>query len=138
MKPYTATKSRNAGRESWSVIFRHPARLDITTAKPGRRVRRGLGTADEAEANRLIDQLNEILRTEELWEPAARATAAGRFDSRVIDIFYDRLEATRTDFSALRQGPYPSLSRLRWLSYGPVPRHDRGRQDDRGAPTAGD
>ena len=75
MKPYTATKSRNAGRESWSVIFRHPARLDVSTGKPGRRVRRGLGTGNEAEANRLIDQLNEILRTEELWEPAARATA---------------------------------------------------------------
>ena len=112
MKPYTATKSRNAGRESWSVIFRHPARLDVSTGKPGRRVRRGLGTGDEAEANRLIDQLNEILRTEELWEPAARATAVGRFDSRVIDIFFDGLEATRTDFAALRQSivPLPSAS----------------------------
>jgi hypothetical protein len=112
MKAYTATKSRNAGRESWSVIFRHPARLDVAIGKPGRRVRRGLGTADEAEANRLIDQLNEILRTEELWEPAARATAAGRFDSHVIDIFYDGLEATRTDFFALRQSliPLPTAS----------------------------
>lgn len=112
MKPYTATKSRNAGRESWSVIFRHPARLDISTGKLGRRVRRGLGTGNEAEANRLIDQLNEILRTEELWEPAARATAVGRFDPRVIDIFYDGLEATRTDFAALRQSivPLPSAS----------------------------
>jgi len=112
VKPYTATKSRNVGRESWSVIFRHPARLDVATGKPGRRLRRGLGTAAEAEANRLIDQLNEILRTEELWEPAARATAAGRFDSRVIDIFYDGLEATRTDFPALRQSliPLPTAS----------------------------
>jgi hypothetical protein len=112
MKPYTATKSRNAGRESWSVIFRHPARLDVSTGKPGRRVRRGLGTGNEAEANRLIDQLNEILRTEELWEPAARATAVGRFDPRVIEIFYDGLEATRTDFAALRGSivPLPSAS----------------------------
>lgn len=112
MKPYTATKSRNAGRESWSVIFRHPARLDVSTGKPGRRVRRGLGTGNEAEANRLVDQLNEILRTEELWEPAARATAVGRFDPRVIDIFYDGLEATRTDFVALRGSivPLPSAS----------------------------
>ena len=107
MKPYTATKSRNAGRESWSVIFRHPARLDVSTGRPGRRVRRGLGTADEAEATRLIDQLNEILRTEELWDHAARATAAGRFDSRVIDIFYEGLEATRVDFSALRESLIP-------------------------------
>ncbi|MGO8882433.1 MAG: hypothetical protein ACLQDY_02545 [Streptosporangiaceae bacterium] len=110
--PYTATKSRNAGRESWSVIFRHPARLDVTTGKPGRRVRRGLGTADEDEAARLIGQLNEILRTEELWEPASRAMAAGRFDSRVIDIFYEGLEATRVDFPALRESliPLPAAS----------------------------
>jgi energy-coupling factor transporter ATP-binding protein EcfA2 len=112
MKPYTATKSRNEGRESWSVIFRHPARLDVSTGKPGRRVRRGLGTADEAEATRLIEQLNEILRTEELWEPASRATATGRFDSRVIEIFYEGLEATRVDFSALRESliPLPTAS----------------------------
>ncbi|MGO9278665.1 MAG: hypothetical protein ACLP3Q_14205 [Streptosporangiaceae bacterium] len=112
MMPYTATKSRNAGRESWSVIFRHPARLDVTTGKPGRRVRRGLGTADEDEAARLIGQLNEILRTEELWEPASRAMAAGRFDSRVIDIFYEGLEATRVDFPALRESliPLPAAS----------------------------
>ena len=107
MMSYTATKSRNAGRESWSVIFRHPARLDVATGKPGRRVRRGLGTVDEDEATRLISQLNEILRTEELWEPSSRATAAGRFDSRVIDIFYDGLEATRIDFPALRESLIP-------------------------------
>jgi hypothetical protein len=39
--------------------------------KPGRRVRRGLGTADDAEAARLVDELNEILRTPSMWEPAA-------------------------------------------------------------------
>jgi len=84
----------------------------VSTGKPGRRVRRGLGTADEAEAARLIDQLNEILCTEGLWEPASRAIAAGRYDSRVIDIFYEGLESTRMDFSALRQSlvPLPAAS----------------------------
>lgn len=103
MKFYTASKSRNQGRESWSVIFRHPTRFDAGTGKPGRRVRRGLGTTDEAEATQLIEQLNEILRTPELWEPTARATANGRFDSRVVDIFYDGLEATKVDFRELRE-----------------------------------
>lgn len=102
MRFYTATKSRNQGRESWSVIFRHPARLDLSTGKIGRRVRRGLGTADESEAARLIDELNEILRTPELWEPTSRSTAAARFDARVVDIFFDGLEATQVDYSALR------------------------------------
>ena len=77
-KFYTATKSRNQGREAWSVIFRHPARLDVGTGKTGRRVRRGLGTSDEREAERLVDQLNEILRNPELWEPSARSSLNGR------------------------------------------------------------
>ncbi|HEY0693861.1 MAG TPA: hypothetical protein VGD71_33055, partial [Kribbella sp.] len=79
----------------------------LTSGKPGRRVRRGLGTTEETEATRLVEELNEILRTEELWEPAARASAAGRFDPRVIDIFYEGLEATRIDFPELREALIP-------------------------------
>lgn len=102
MRHYTASKSRNQGRESWSVIYRHPARIDVATGKTGRRVRRGLGTSDETEASLLVGQLNQILRTPELWELTARPNAIGRFDVRVIDIFYDGLEATEVDFAALR------------------------------------
>jgi ABC-type branched-subunit amino acid transport system ATPase component len=54
-----------------------------------------------------VDQLNEILRTESLWEPTSRSLAAGRFDARVVDIFYDGLEATQTDFRALRDDLIP-------------------------------
>ena len=72
--PYIATKSRNQGREAWSVIFRHPARLDLASGKTGRRVRRGLGTSSESEADRLIGELNEILETKELWSPATTAS----------------------------------------------------------------
>ncbi|WP_107076039.1 hypothetical protein [Micromonospora sp. MH33] len=107
MRFYTATKSRNQGREAWSVIFRHPARLDVGTGKTGRRVRRGLGTTDEREAERLVEQLNEILRTPELWEATARASLAGRFDARVIEIFYDGLEATQLDFASVRETQIP-------------------------------
>lgn len=107
MKFYTASKSRNQGREAWSVIFRHPARLDIATGKTGRRVRRGLGTADEAEAEALVDQLNQILSTPGLWEVSSRVSAEGKFDARVVDIFYDGLEATAVDFSELRDSHLP-------------------------------
>lgn len=103
MRYYTASKSRNQGRESWSAIFRHPARIDLATGKTGRRVRRGLGTSDEAEATLLVDQLNQILSTPELWEVTARPVALGRFDGRVVDIFYDGLEAIEVDFAALRE-----------------------------------
>jgi len=70
-KYYTASKSQSQGREGWAVIFRHPVRLD-GTGKPGRRVRRGLGTNDETLATQLVAELNEILQRPELWEPAAR------------------------------------------------------------------
>lgn len=110
MKYYTASKSRNQGRESWSVIFRHPARLDLVTGKTGRRVRRGLGTSDETEATMLVEQLNTILSAPELWEVTARPNALGRFDGRVVDIFYEGIEASQVDFVQLRQDllPLPS------------------------------
>lgn len=107
LKSYTASKSRNEGRDSWSVIFRHPTRLDTTSGKPGRRIRRGLGTADEAEATRMVEELNEILRSPELWEPAARAIAIDRFDPRVVAIFYEAAEAVRLDFAAVRDEMLP-------------------------------
>ncbi|MBM9437235.1 ATP-binding protein [Actinacidiphila bryophytorum] len=110
MKYYTASKSRNQGRESWSVIFRHPARLDLATGRTGRRVRRGLGTSDETEATMLVEQLNTILSNPELWEVTARPNAQGRFDDRVVDIFYEGLESSQVDFAQLRQEllPLPS------------------------------
>lgn len=107
MKFYTASKSRNQGREAWSVIFRHPARLDLATGKTGRRVRRGLGTSDETEASMLVDQLNELLSSPELWEASARPAAVGRFDARIVDIFYEGLEAVEVDFAELRDALLP-------------------------------
>jgi hypothetical protein len=104
---YRASKSRNQGRESWSVIFRHPARLDGAMGKTGRRIRRGLGTADEAEASRLVDELNEILASPELWAPASRELAAARYNARVVEMFYEGAEASRLDFQAIRDETLP-------------------------------
>lgn len=105
-RSYTASKSRSQGRDSWAVIFRHPVRLD-TAGRVGRRVRRGLGTRDSDEADRLVDQLNEILRTPSLWEPASRQEADGRFDQRVVDIFFEGIEPQRIDYEALRDELLP-------------------------------
>lgn len=107
MKFYTAALSRSQGRGGYSVIFRHPVRLDQGTGKPGRRVRRGLGTGDLEEATGLVAQLNELLQTPELWEPSARSRAADQTDERVLDIFFDGVEATQTDFAALREAMIP-------------------------------
>ncbi len=107
MKFYKSSKSRSQGRGSWSVIFRHPARIDVSTGKAGQRVRRGLGTSNDVDADRMVDQLNQILSTPELWEATARTTALGRFDERVVEIFYDGLESTEVDFAKLRDQVLP-------------------------------
>lgn len=42
-------------------------RIDPNTGKPGLRVRQGLGTSDEVDANDLKDQLNQLLADESFW-----------------------------------------------------------------------
>src|SRR5207302_7347102 len=85
---HKATLSQSQGRQGWSVNFRHPVLLDRTTGKPGRRVRRGLGTKDEKVARRLVAELNELLADKLFWEPSSRATALTRFGPLIVDIFY--------------------------------------------------
>ncbi len=99
---YSASLSRTQGRLGYSVIFRHPVRRSDATGKPGLRVRCGLSTRDEAEAARLRDELNVLLGNAKYHGPAARPEAERRFDSRVVDIFFDKLVPEVTDFAALR------------------------------------
>jgi energy-coupling factor transporter ATP-binding protein EcfA2 len=106
-RTYTASLSKSQGREGWSIIFRHPVRLDPTTAKPGRRIRRGLGTRDYDEGTRLVADMNQLLSDKEFWEVSARPRAEARFDSRVVEIFYDGLAPHVTDFFDLRDEVIP-------------------------------
>ncbi len=100
---YSASLSQTQGRLGFSVIFRHPARRDDATGKPGVRVRRGLGTRDKAEAARLRDELNILLSDAKYQYPAARPEAERRFDPRVVDIFFDKMIPEKTDCVALRE-----------------------------------
>ena len=100
---YSASLSQTQGRSGFSIIFRHPARRDDASGKPGVRVRRGLGTRDEAEAERLRDELNALLGDPKYHDAAARAEAERRFDTRVVDIFFDKMIPEETDFAALRE-----------------------------------
>ncbi|MCA1948387.1 MAG: hypothetical protein LDL55_09710 [Armatimonadetes bacterium] len=96
MGSYTASKSKTGSRPGWSVTFRHP-RLNDTRGKPGRKIRRGLGTTDEAEADLLVAQLNEILSDESWWTSARREDAQLRFAKQIVDAFYDELGAIAAD-----------------------------------------
>ena len=87
---YTAAKTRS-GRPGWSVTFSHPRRTDARGGY-GLKVRRGLGTRDDSEADRLVAQLNELLADRSWWSLDRRADATLRFDSVVVAAFYDGIE----------------------------------------------
>ena len=101
-RTYSASLSQSQGRSGYSIIFRHPARLDEMTGKPGVRVRRGLGTRDQAEAEKLRDDLNLLLADPRYRDPAARAEAEQRFDPRVVEIYFDKMIPEEFDFRGLR------------------------------------
>ncbi len=99
---FTASLSRSQGRSAWCLIFRHPLRKD-TQGRTGLRVRRGLGTSNLSEAERLKDQMNELLGNQEWWTPAAHENAERFYDHRVVSAFYDHLVPVEHDFWALRE-----------------------------------
>ena len=98
---YRASKTKSK-RPGWSVTFRHPRRTD-TRNKYGLRVRHGLGTNDEVEAERLVEQLNELLADESWWSADRRDEAVLRFDGLVVSIFFDRIEVGEVDPRSLRE-----------------------------------
>lgn len=106
-RTYTASLSQSQGRTGYSVIFRHPIRRDDSTGKPGLRIRRGLGTRDEREAEQLRKDLDTLLANPQYHHVAARADAERRFDLRVVDIFYDKMVPEEVDYPALRENEIP-------------------------------
>lgn len=61
----------------------------IVLAKPAKKVRRGLGTILEDEANNLVEQMNTLLSVEEYWLPGSYLLAKDKFDGGIVDAFYD-------------------------------------------------
>ena len=103
---FKASLNRSKGRSSWCVIFRHPL-LMTSDDRPGKRVRRGLGTSDDNEAQRLIDQLNEILGDEAMWSPSAKEAADRKYDKRIVGAFYDNLTPALHDPRKVRDNFLP-------------------------------
>jgi len=109
-KRFLATLNRSQGRNAWAVIFRHPVRIDPNTGIRGLRVRHGLGTADEAEADQLKNQLNQILGDESYWNISSKSEAEKRFHHRVVEIFFHGMLPDETNFGSIREAilPLPS------------------------------
>lgn len=102
MAEKTYRASLNKGRSGWCVIFRHPV-CKSNDEKQQLRVRRGLGTREEEEAQGLVDELNEILCDPSYWTPASREKAEARFNPRIVAAFYDCLKAEEHCASELRE-----------------------------------
>lgn len=103
---YTASLSTTPGRQGFAVSFRHPLKLD-SKGKPGLKMRRGLGTNDKAKAEDLVAQLNLLLQDEAWWTIAKLSEAQKTFDSRIIDAFYDGIQAGMADSFVTRDSIIP-------------------------------
>ena len=98
---YSASKSRS-NRPGWSVSFRHPLRRDAR-GKSGLRMRRGLGTTDTKEADRLIAEMNTLLSNPAWWNANKRTEAERTFSKVIVDAFYDEIQAGRQEPQDLRE-----------------------------------
>jgi hypothetical protein len=107
---YVATAKRNPGRKAYLVEFRHPLRNDSNN-KPGRKTRKGLGTENDSDAQRLVKQLNELLGDERLWSLGAKPEASKQYDPRIIEIFYGEIEPRGSSALQLRDKLLPLPSR---------------------------
>lgn len=108
---YTASKSPTKDRPGFSISFRHPLKLD-SKGKPGLKIRRGLGTTDPAEADRLVAQMNQLLGDESWWNSERYPDAGKQFDKRIVDAFFDRLQAAARDPFEIREEVIPLPSRV--------------------------
>jgi hypothetical protein len=102
---YTARAYRIPGRQKFSITFRHPGMIE--NGRPGRKVSKGLGTADEEIAKHLEGQMNNLLARTDLHSLAGRGSAASLFDERVVEIFYSHWEPAITSHRATRDRLLP-------------------------------
>jgi len=71
------------------------------------RVRRGLGTEDDSEADRLVSDMNKLLEDESYWTPAAKDRALRDMDAKIVAIFYDDIESKPVDPWLVRDSVIP-------------------------------
>ena len=103
---YTASLSTTPGRPGFSISFRHPLKLD-SKGKPGLKMRRGLGTDNKAKAETLVEQMNKLLQDESWWTATKHQEALQAFDQRIVDAFYDGIQAGVADSFETRGSVIP-------------------------------
>jgi energy-coupling factor transporter ATP-binding protein EcfA2 len=106
---FIASKVRS-NRPGWSVTFRHPARTDSKNQR-GLKIRKGLGTSDDAQADEYVRQLNELLDDEVWWSADKRKDAGHQYDPVVVSIFFDGIEVGSFNSATKRELIIPLPSR---------------------------
>ncbi len=99
---YKASAKQNPGRKGWLVEFRHPLRNDSNN-KPGKKVRKGLGTDDQNEAEKLVEQLNELLANPTL----NKIDAIKIYNEKIVEIFYSEITQLIENSIELRDKKLP-------------------------------
>jgi len=102
----TTTATLSKGRSGWCVIFRHPV-CQSADGKQRLRVRRGLGTRDELDAQGLVDEMNDILSEPALWTPASRERAEAKYHPKIVAAFYDHLVPVNSEPWDVREHELP-------------------------------
>ena len=103
---YTASKSPTKDGTGWVISFRHPLRKD-PRGKHGLKVRRGLGTSNESQAQALTDEMNILLGDTSWHTIARRAEAERRFNPAIVRAFFDDIEAQPSNSINIRNRTLP-------------------------------
>ena len=103
---YSASKTLVKDGTGWVMSFRHPLRKD-PRGKQGRKVRRGLGTPDEARAQQLVDEMNSLLRDTSWHSITKRLEAERQFDAIIVRAFYDDIESSPSNSWEIRNSALP-------------------------------
>jgi energy-coupling factor transporter ATP-binding protein EcfA2 len=106
MSTYRASKTRSQGRPGWSISLRHPVKHDPRT-NSGQKIRRGLGTSDDAKADQMVEEMNQLLSDESWWNVTQRERASKQFSPEIVSAFYDPMEPEATDSTLIRDKLIP-------------------------------
>lgn len=66
-------------------------------------MRRGLNTSVDADADRMVGEMNAILGDPSWWNASKRQEASLKFSKPVVDAFFDEIQAGRDNPEALRE-----------------------------------
>ena len=106
---FIATKTRSS-RPGWSVNFKHPLIRDAR-GEFGLKVRRGLNTRDEFEADRLVGQINDLLSDPRWWTLDRKNEASKIYEEVAVSAFYLGVEPGKNASRELRNSAIPLPSR---------------------------